>query len=64
MRLVDLQIPITAACGPNSLITWRQAPHGIVGVGVGVKTTTASSVRSPAEAAVKMAVRSAQLHSP
>ncbi len=57
-------MPKTVASGPNSLITWRQAPHGIVGSVVGVYTTTARSERSPAVKAVKIAVRSAQLHSP
>jgi hypothetical protein len=57
-------MPITIALGPNSLMTWRQAPHGAVGTCVGVYTTTARMARSPAEAAVKMAVRSAQLLKP
>src|SRR6516165_5091524 len=26
----------TRASGPNSLITWRHAPHGAAGLGVGV----------------------------
>jgi len=64
MRLAELQMLITVAPGPNSLITWRHAPHGIVGVGVGVYTTTARILRSPAVAAVKTAVRSAQLQRP
>ena len=35
----------TSASGPNSLITWRQAPQGAVGSDVGVKTTTARITR-------------------
>ena len=64
MRRGELQTPMTGASGPNSLITCRQAPQGIVGIGVGVYTTTARSFRSPADMAVKMADRSAQLHRP
>lgn len=30
------QTLITSASGPNSLITWRQAPQGALGFGVGV----------------------------
>ncbi len=46
------------------MITWRHAPQGAVGDAVGVYTATALSDVSPAETAVKIADRSAQLQSP
>ena len=41
MRAEPSQTEMTSASGPNSLITWRHAPHGAVGSDVGVNTITA-----------------------
>src|SRR3972149_1106380 len=65
-RLVSIRAEVLhahriTARGPNSWMTWRQAPHGVFGFRVGVKTATATTFRSPAATALKMAVRSAPL---
>lgn len=64
MRVFESQKLKTSVSAPNSWITWRQAPQGAVGRGVGVYTATALIERSPAATAEQMAVRSAQVQSP
>ena len=51
----------TRRCGANSTSTWRQMPHGGVGVSASVAITMLVKSRTPRDTATLTAARSAQM---
>ena len=55
---------ITSILGPNSIITYRQLPHGAINSSKFANTMIALNLENPSLTALKIAVLSAQIVSP